>query len=57
MAAAGLVEEPGDLLLGVPEAKTSLSASLVGSAWSNTEVSDGEALTPDGGDLNNVMTE
>ena len=31
-AAAGLVEEPGDLLLGVPEAKTSLSASLVGSA-------------------------
>lgn len=60
-AAAELVAEPGEGLLGVATAapKTSESSSLNGSAWSSTDVSDGDMLIADGlirGDLSHTMT-
>ncbi len=54
-AAAELVAEPGERLLGVATGgKRSESSSLNGSAWSSTDVSDGDMLMAEGlmrGDL------
>lgn len=58
-AAAELVGDTGDFLLGVAAAKRSESSSLSGSAWSRTEVSDGDMLTADGlmrGDLHTTLS-